>query len=81
KYSVGLVMTGLAIKSAIEEGAHLYDFLLGDERYKFLWAREQRELVRLGVYPPSARGALYRQLMELQWSMRRRVWHYLPSPG
>jgi CelD/BcsL family acetyltransferase involved in cellulose biosynthesis len=79
KHSVGLVVTGLAIKSAIEEGAKVYDFLLGDERYKFLCAREERELVRLGAYPPSLRGALYRQYVELRWSIKKRVWHYLPS--
>lgn len=79
KQSVGLVMTGLAIKSAIEDGARVYDFLLGDERYKFLWASEQRELVRLGAYPPSVRGSLYRQFIELQWSVKKRVWNYLPS--
>src|SRR5207245_43184 len=38
--SVGLVTMGLAIRSAIEEGAAEYDLLHGDEAYKFQWARE-----------------------------------------
>jgi CelD/BcsL family acetyltransferase involved in cellulose biosynthesis len=79
KHSVGLVTMGLAIKRAIEEGARIYDFLLGDERYKFLWAHEERELVKLASYPPSVRGALYRQLIELKWSVKKRAWHHLPA--
>src|SRR5689334_6971611 len=33
KHSVGLVLMGLAIRNAIEEGAKVYDFLRGDEPY------------------------------------------------
>jgi CelD/BcsL family acetyltransferase involved in cellulose biosynthesis len=79
KYSVGLVTMGLAIKSAIEGGAEIYDFLHGDERYKFLWARDERELVRLRLYPPSASGALYRQTMELRWGIKKILWRHFPS--
>jgi CelD/BcsL family acetyltransferase involved in cellulose biosynthesis len=56
RHSVGLVAMGLAIKSAIEEGAVEYDMLHGDEAYKFLWCRETREVVRLSLYPPTALG-------------------------
>ncbi|PYM18511.1 MAG: hypothetical protein DMD81_05820 [Candidatus Rokuibacteriota bacterium] len=58
KLGVGLVTMGLAIQRAIEEGAREYDFLHGDERYKFLWARESRQLSRLEAYPPRARARL-----------------------
>ena len=54
RWSVGLITMGLAIEQAIAEGADEYDMLHGDEAYKFLWAREQRELARLELYPPSA---------------------------
>lgn len=54
KWSVGLITMGLAIEQAIAEGAEEYDLLHGDESYKYLWAREQRELARLELYPPSA---------------------------
>jgi CelD/BcsL family acetyltransferase involved in cellulose biosynthesis len=81
KLSVGLVIMGLAIKSAIEDGAGIYDFLLGDERYKFLWAHEERELVRLCSYPPSLRGALYRRLMELKWNIKKTGWRRVPGAG
>ncbi|MFL6656103.1 MAG: GNAT family N-acetyltransferase [Sulfurifustis sp.] len=77
KYSVGLVIMGLAIKSAIEEGVALYDFLHGDEQYKFLWARQSRELRRFELYPPSARGAFYRRAMNLRGSIKR--WFGAPA--
>lgn len=76
KHSVGLVMMGLAIKSAIEEGVSTYDFLRGDETYKSLWACQERELVRLELFPPSLRGALYLQAMELRSNMKKRISHF-----
>ena len=57
KQSVGLLTMGLAIKSAIEEGAEQYDMLHGDESYKFHWAKEVRELEHLELYAPDARDA------------------------
>jgi hypothetical protein len=34
-YSVGLILKAFGIKKAIEEGMQFYDFLRGDERYKY----------------------------------------------
>ena len=68
-------MMGLAIKSAIEEGAAVYDFLRGDETYKSLWACEERELIRLELFPPCARGAFYRQTIELRLNIKKRILH------
>src|SRR5689334_4415381 len=59
RYSVGLVTMGLAIQSALEEGAEEYDLLHGNESYKSLWAKETREIRKLELYPPSATGILY----------------------
>ena len=60
RHSVGLVLLGLAIRSAIEEGVVEFDLLHGEERYKRHWARQARPLHRLELYPPGARGWLYR---------------------
>jgi len=70
KDSVGLVTLGLAIESAIEEGAEEFDLLHGSEPYKFQWAREVRELHRLELYPPHARGAVSRAAAELGRNVR-----------
>lgn len=61
KQSVGLVTIGLTIKEAIEEGAVEYDFLHGDESYKFLWASEVRPLFRIELYPPGVAGRMHHQ--------------------
>jgi CelD/BcsL family acetyltransferase involved in cellulose biosynthesis len=45
--SVGLVLIGLSIKSAVERGNKLYDFLRGDETYKFDWANQSVEIVNV----------------------------------
>jgi CelD/BcsL family acetyltransferase involved in cellulose biosynthesis len=71
KKSVGLVMMGLAIRSAIEEGADEYDLLHGDEEYKFHWTQKSKELRRVELFPPRARGFLYRHAITANRAARR----------
>jgi len=78
RYGVGQATVGLTIKHAIEEGATEYDMLHGDERYKFDWARQVRELGRLELYPPSARGWLCQRTRALDRAARRTVRRLLP---
>jgi CelD/BcsL family acetyltransferase involved in cellulose biosynthesis len=78
RQSVGLVTMGLAIKSAIEEGAAQYDLLHGAEPYKFLWARDARELRRLELYPPLWRGFLCQRTLALGRAARRTARRVLP---
>jgi CelD/BcsL family acetyltransferase involved in cellulose biosynthesis len=80
KDSVGLVMMGLAIKSAIEEGAAEYDLLHGDESYKRQWAGTARELGRLDLYPPPLYGLLCRKALTLGRAARRTARRVLPRP-
>lgn len=63
-YSVGLVMAGLVIKTAIERGVREFDFLHGEESYKYLWASAERELVRYQFFPPHARGSALSRAMQ-----------------
>jgi CelD/BcsL family acetyltransferase involved in cellulose biosynthesis len=58
--SVGLVMMGLAIQRAIDEGAREYDLLHGAERYKFHWADSVRRLSCLELYPPGRKGSFWK---------------------
>jgi CelD/BcsL family acetyltransferase involved in cellulose biosynthesis len=62
KHSVGLVAMGLAIKTAIEEGAREYDLLHGQEAYKFHWTKDVRELDRLELYPPDVLAQAMKQV-------------------
>ncbi len=67
--SIGLVTLGLAIRSAIEEGAAEFDLLHGSEAYKFQWATETRDLLGADAYPPTVVGRLLRAVV----GVRRRV--------
>jgi len=62
QYSIGLVLMALSIRSALEEGAAEFDMLWGTEPYKFLWARQTRELLNIHIFPPHLGGQLHRSL-------------------
>jgi CelD/BcsL family acetyltransferase involved in cellulose biosynthesis len=79
RYSVGLVTMGLAIQSALEEGAEEYDLLHGTEPYKSLWAQETREVRKLELYPPSATGILYGGIAQAARAARKLGWTVLPQ--
>lgn len=79
RHSVGLVMMGMTIRHAIEDGAAEYDLLHGAEEYKFHWARTSRPLNRIELYPPSWRGLLYRKTADLARAGRRMARHMLPE--
>lgn len=83
EWAVGLVTMGLAIRSAIADGAAEIDLLHGGEAYKFLWADRTRELVRLELYPPSPSGLVR---LGLRRGVRRakdrlRGWLGIPGPA
>jgi CelD/BcsL family acetyltransferase involved in cellulose biosynthesis len=69
-HSLGLVLMGLTIRAAIDDGMREFDFLYGHESYKSLWAREQRPLSRLELFPPRITGALLRRRAETRRALR-----------
>jgi CelD/BcsL family acetyltransferase involved in cellulose biosynthesis len=71
--SVGMIAMGLAIRSAIEEGAYEFDLLHGDEPYKSHWSRHSRDLARLESYPPGALGGLWRTSLKIGRASRSLV--------
>ena len=71
KQSVGLVMMGLAIRSALEEGCAEYDFLHGGEEYKFHWTSQSRELGRVELFPAVGAARIYRHAIGLNRTARR----------
>jgi CelD/BcsL family acetyltransferase involved in cellulose biosynthesis len=71
KQSVGLVMMGLAIRAAIEEGCTEYDLLHGAEDYKLHWTRQARDLSRIELFPAGPRAQFYRQAIEMNRALRR----------
>jgi len=62
QYSIGLVLMALTIRAAIDEGAGEFDMLWGVEPYKFLWARDTRELRNIHVFPAGVGGRIHHHL-------------------
>ena len=79
KHSVGLLTMGLAIKSAIDEGAEQYDMLHGDESYKFHWAKDVRELEHLELSAPDVRAHVARRLRAVSRAMSKTARQVLPA--
>ena len=69
-FSVGTVLMGLTIQAALEEGALEFDMLYGTEGYKWLWARDQRPLTELQLYPPDLGGIVHRRTAAAERGMR-----------
>ena len=57
KYGPGSAIVAHSIRSSIEEGAHEFDFLRGNEPYKFQWTRQVRKDFR-GWLSHSVRGSV-----------------------
>lgn len=70
KHSIGLVAVADSIRGALADGAREYDFLHGDESYKYHWGAVDRPLVRHHVYPPRFSGIVARGLLGLKRQVR-----------
>jgi len=55
KISIGNILVGLCIKNAIEKNLAVYDFLKGDEAYKFHWANDGKTTSHLMFYKKNIR--------------------------
>ena len=69
-HSVGLVLMGLTIRAALEEGAREFDMLWGVEPYKFLWARDSRLLQRIELFPVHIGGTIHRRAIAARRGVR-----------
>ena len=69
-FSVGLVLMGQTIRAALDEGMLEFDMLYGAESYKRLWARVERPLMRLHLYPPHIGGLVNRRTEEAERTVR-----------
>jgi len=79
KYSVGVATMAMSVNLAIEEGAHEFDFLHGNEEYKFHWARQTRDLMRIELHPPRAAAWIYRHALGLNRAARQMARRMLNS--
>lgn len=77
--SVGLVLIGLSIKAATERGNKLYDFLRGEETYKFDWSNTQENLVTLKLNRAGFMPAINQSFENFFSFAKRSAKTYLPE--
>jgi len=78
KYSVGMVLMGQCIEMAIRDGCKEFDFLRGDEDYKFQWTAEVRQTVEVRC-PLTARGHNVLRVLEGPAHIKRCLRRFLPE--
>ena len=69
-YSLGLTLMALTVRAAINEGLREFDLLYGHEPYKKLWARHERPLGRLMLFPPRLAGRWLQRHTETRLAVR-----------
>lgn len=76
--SVGLVLQGLSIRAACDRGRKVYDFLRGDEAYKFDWAGRAEVLINASLVSNTLAGRAIAAREGLKQHARD-LSHMLPS--
>ena len=76
-YSLGLVLMGLTIRAAIDEGTREFDMLWGVEPYKFLWTRDVCALQRIELFPSDLGGALQRRAVLIRLHAGKIARHFV----
>ena len=79
-YSLGLALMALTIRAAVTDGMREFDMLYGHETYKDLWARQQRPLGRLMLFPPRLAGRWLQRRAETRLAVRA-LFHRLGLKG
>jgi CelD/BcsL family acetyltransferase involved in cellulose biosynthesis len=72
RYSLGTVLTGFAIREAIELGCSEFDFLRGDEGYKSRWKCERRTNFRATAVRATTRSKASAMIACLERWLERR---------
>jgi CelD/BcsL family acetyltransferase involved in cellulose biosynthesis len=79
--SVAFINLGLSIQEAANRGVKTYDFLRGNETYKFDWANATRVTVRVQVARRSLAPAIFLARRELRAAAKLALKAGLPAPG
>lgn len=78
--SPGMVLLGLSVEAACERGLKRYDFLRGDESYKFDWANSTRATVQLTLARRNVATTFLRAQEQLWQRCRDFAKTALPAP-
>ncbi len=74
RWSVGTCLFARVIRTAIEEGATEFDFLRGEEEYKYRLGAINRHYKTLSYYQDSPRGRLLQRRIQLENYLMHRVY-------
>lgn len=75
RWSVGTCLFSRVLREAIAEGAKEFDFLRGQEEYKYRLGAVDREYVSLQWFAPTARGKLLRRAVALETAAMDKLHH------
>lgn len=73
RYSPGTVLTARAIQEAIQDGASEFDFLRGDEPYKYIWKATDRWNRRFTMWKTTLPSSWTPRLINLETRIEHRV--------
>lgn len=79
-HSVGLVLTGLSIRAACERGNETYDFMRGDEAYKFDWANRIETTIKACFVRRTLGGHAFATAEKLAYEAKKISGALLPTP-
>jgi CelD/BcsL family acetyltransferase involved in cellulose biosynthesis len=77
--SPGMVLLGLSLEAAVKRGIKVYDFLRGEENYKFDWANSRRETVCVHVSRSHPLVAFFIACERARIAVRTAVRNMLPE--
>jgi CelD/BcsL family acetyltransferase involved in cellulose biosynthesis len=78
RWSVGTCLFARVFEHAIGEGAHEFDFLRGEEEYKYRFGAVNRDYKTLSTFSDSARGRMLRRRLEAEAGFMRRLHEKFP---
>ncbi|MBI5643653.1 MAG: GNAT family N-acetyltransferase [Deltaproteobacteria bacterium] len=70
KLSPGLLIFDRAIENAIDEGAREFDFLRGDEEYKFRWTRDTRCNLKITFFRKTLKNKIIFSILKTGSALR-----------
>ncbi len=73
RWSVGVCLFSRIFQRAIEEGAHEFDFLKGEEEYKYRYGAQNRDYQTVSFFQDSARGQLLKRRVAMEEKLLQKL--------
>lgn len=73
RWSVGTCLFSKVFQQAIEEGAQEFDFLRGEEEYKYRYGAQNRDYKTVSWFASNARGQLLKKRVQAEEALMHRV--------